>query len=741
MATCSVRTCPFRRSVQMIGRMKRLLLLCLWASVAAALSAQPKDLVWKTPSLNSAGSMPCGGGDIGLNVWVEQDGVLRFYLFRSGSFDENNTLLKAGKFVLQLSPALRMDQFRQTLHLNDGYVSVEDGSTCVDIWVDTDKPVVHVEVKGMKGLRANLHYENWRSHDRALDRTEGQQCSYKWTAKGKAFTSCDSVMQSDEMALFYHENGPRTIFDETVSQQGLDSVASSLYNPLRNLIFGGRMRLLSKTGSSRHYTITMATLQGVKQEWLRRLNTTEDGIRTASDKKRSRKWWNDFWKRSFIESEGGTASTMARNYTLFRYMLGCNAKSDWPTKFNGGLFTFDPEWVDAKCAFTPDFRKWGGGTHTAQNQRLVYWPMLRSGDFDMLTPQFEFYRRILETAQLRSKVYWNHQGACFAEQIENFGLPNYAEYGTKRPEYYDKGLEYNQWLEYEWDTVLEFCLMILLDKEYSDADISPYIPLIKSVLQFFDSHYQLLASQRGRKSLDEQGHLVIYPGSACETYKMAYNPASTICALRKVAEKYVELVDTAYVQSLLQRLPPLPFRECDGRRMLAPAVVWERVNNVETPQLYPVFPWGIYGVGRPDIEVARNTYLYDPDALKFRSHEGWKQDNIWAACLGLTDEAVRLNRQKLQDGPYRYPAFWGPGFDWSPDHNWGGSGMIGLQSMLLQEVGDSILLFPAWPKDEDVHFKLHASKKTTVEATLRNGEITQLSVEPQSRRKDIIIWH
>ena len=67
--------------------------------------------------------------------------------------------------------------------------------------------------------------------------------------------------------------------------------------------------------------------------------------------------------------------------------------------------------------------------------------------------------------------------------------------------------------------------------------------------------------------------------------------------------------------------------------------------------------------------------------------------------------------------------------------------MIGLQSMLLQDVGDSILLFPAWPKDEDVHFKLHASKKTTVEVTLKGGEITQLLVEPQSRKKDIIIWH
>ncbi len=38
--------------------------------------------------------------------------------------------------------------------------------------------------------------------------------------------------------------------------------------------------------------------------------------------------------------------------------------------------------------------------------------------------------------------------------------------------------------------------------------------------------------------------------------------------------------------------------------------------------------------------------------------------------------------------------FWGPGYDWTPDHNWGGSGMIGLQEMLLQTNGNLILLFP-----------------------------------------------
>ena len=113
--------------------------------------------------------------------------------------------------------------------------------------------------------------------------------------------------------------------------------------------------------------------------------------------------------------------------------------------------------------------------------------------------------------------------------------------------------------------------------------------------------------------------------------------------------------------------------------------------------LYPVFPWGIYGVGKPGLDTALNTWNYDPDALRFRSHKGWKQDNIWAARLGLREEAWRLNELKLADAPRRFPSFWGPGFDWVPDHNWGGSGMIGLQEMLLQTDGKRILLFPAWP--------------------------------------------
>ncbi|MDE5727165.1 MAG: hypothetical protein K2H94_03435, partial [Duncaniella sp.] len=88
---------------------------------------------------------------------------------------------------------------------------------------------------------------------------------------------------------------------------------------------------------------------------------------------------------------------------------------------------------------------------------------------------------------------------------------------------------------------------------------------------------------------------------------------------------------------------------------------------------------------------------------------------------------------------HRFPAFFGPGFDWTPDHNWGGSAMIGLQEMLLQTDGDKIFLFPAWPPGRDISFRLHAPGNTVVEAALRNGRLTMLKVSPQERLKDIIL--
>lgn len=744
------------------------------AAASPAADYMPADYVWHTMSSNSSESMPVGGGDIGMNVWVE-DGDLLFYIGRSGAYDENSTLLKQGRVRVKL-PGDPQKPFSQRLSLAEGYCEVNVNGNKVTVWADVFKPVVHVEIESPKAITPEVSYESWRYADRPLRKSEGNQNSWKWTKPGKTVTTRDSIYADGNSVTFFHQNPSETVFDRTVHIEGLDSVKERLWNPLADLRSGGRLTgaNLKFTGISEgvyddtdfrsynfksvkpsrknSFTITFADAQTKDgKKWNEALTATEKAIDKATDRRKSRQWWREFQSRSHIAGAAPSdtaVARMTRNYELFRYMLGCNAFGKEPTKFNGGLFTFDPDYVKPEFQFTPDFRNWGGGTMTAQNQRLVYWPMLKSGDTEMMKPQFDFYKRMLGNATERTKAYWGHDGACFAEQIEHYGLPNMMEYGTKRPAYTDPGVEYNAWLEYEWDTVLEFCKMILDSRDYTGADISEYEPLIENSLKFFDEHYRYLAKRRGRKDLDGEGKLILYPGSGCETYKMTHNASSTIAALQSVTDAYIDYLaakgDTATSQwkSLRSRIPEIPTRHLEGKETIAPAKSWERINNIETPQLYPVFPWRQYSVATGDtakIRIARDTYLHDPDAVRFRDTKGWKQDNIWAACLGLTDEAMRLNLKKWENGQHRFPAFFGPGYDWTPDHNWGGSGMIGLQEMLMQTHGKEIHLFPAWDLKRDISFKLHAPENTTVEAELHSGKLTRLEVTPSARRADIIL--
>ncbi len=116
------------------------------------------NVVWESPSSDASESMPCGGGDTGLNVWVE-DGDVLFYIQRSGSLAETNEYLKLGRVRLRLDPnpfASPAAAFRQELKLREGApgdprsAAGEDGepwTTTVRIWVEVKCPVIHVEVE------------------------------------------------------------------------------------------------------------------------------------------------------------------------------------------------------------------------------------------------------------------------------------------------------------------------------------------------------------------------------------------------------------------------------------------------------------------------------------------------------------------------------------------------------------------------------------------------------------------
>ena len=72
-------------------------------------------VIWTSQSKNAPESMPCGDSDMGLNVWVGKGDIL-FYMAKSGTFDENNSMLKLGRVRVSLHPnPFDGDRFKQEL--------------------------------------------------------------------------------------------------------------------------------------------------------------------------------------------------------------------------------------------------------------------------------------------------------------------------------------------------------------------------------------------------------------------------------------------------------------------------------------------------------------------------------------------------------------------------------------------------------------------------------------------------
>jgi hypothetical protein len=96
-------------------------------------------------------------------------------------------------------------------------------------------------------------------------------------------------------------------------------------------------------------------------------------------------------------------------------------------------------------------------------------------------------------------------------------------------------------------------------------------------------------------------------------------------------------------------------------------------------------------------------------------------------------------RAKSKDAGSRFPAFWGPNYDWVPDQDHGSIILKTLQAMIIQSEGRQIHLFPAWPKEWNVDFKLRAPFRTIIEGNFINGRASVVTVTPPSRLKDIVL--
>jgi alpha-L-fucosidase 2 len=221
--------------------------------------------------------------------------------------------------------------------------------------------------------------------------------------------------------------------------------------------------------------------------------------------------------------------------------------------------------------------------------------------------------------------------------------------------------------------------------------IQTMLPIAKAGMTFFDKHF----------TRDANGKLLLDPDNAIEQYWKVHNPAPDIAGLRAVLARLIalpnSLVDDATRTAwsfFLSEIPVLPIGTRNNKTVLLPYTGPQTANgrNGENPELYAIFPFRLYGIDKPDLEMAINTF----NERIMKMSGCWHQDLVQSAMLGLANVAkdnVTINFTQ-KDFRQKFPAFWTAANDYAPDQDNGGMGEVGLQHMIMYNDGKKINLLP-----------------------------------------------
>jgi hypothetical protein len=743
----------------------------------------PSNVAWDSPSKDSFGSMPLGNGDIGLNVWIEPNGDLLFYVSKVDAFDANHLLPKLGRVRLRLEPALGTNEFRQTLVLRDGAIEVKAGDVDLRVWVDANSPVIRVQGACAAPRGATISVEALRPLADANAALPGAGTA------GVLFTNA-----ADRLAWCYR-NQSSAWANNFKSQNTPEMVAKTkdpiLYRTSGCVLWGQGFTRESPTTlrlkeRSKEIDCSVRVLSSQPENVQVWLAETEKPVK--ADWPAHQAYWHAFWDRSRIVVTGcgeapvnldqcrftqfaqgskayeghkeiaadANAFQLSQRYALERFCQAAASRGVVPPPYNGSIFTMDmPAGVlgfDAPKGgpVLPDGRDWANLSFMWQNTRHPYWSMATRGDFDTLRPGMQFVRDGLDIARDRCKKIFGFEGAFIMEASwwHNVGVFNW----DGMPGH----LRYHQIASVETPAIMCEYYEHTRDRTFLDEVL---LPCADEFIAYYANRFT---------TRDAKGKMLMAGVGCAETYQGVDNPCTEIGCLKFLMTKLLSFEINAERRQrwakLLGEMPGVPTRRIRGLDLLA---VGDRYDpgrtDCETPELYSVYPFRQVWLGQPALLAnarqsfhVRNISLDGTVDAQSVETGGWQSAPVQAAYLGLPREAARLASINFNDrfihwndnvnpgAPWperpraRFPAFWECKMDGTPDNDHGANSVNALQSMLLQSDGNKILLLPAWPEDWDVSFKLCAPGNTAVECEYRDGKVQSLKVTPKSRKADVV---
>ena len=634
------------------------------------------NVVWDTPSGDSFGSMPLGNGDVGLNVWVEDNGDLVFYLSKVDAFDDKHLLPKLGRVRLSMEPALDVDDFQQSLILRDAAIEIKAGDVKLRVWVDANQPVVRVQGSSATPRKAVLTAESPRPlQDAAKPLPENGTAALLFHDKTDRLAWCYRNQSSVWAANFANQNTPEMVAKTkdpilhrtsgcVLTAKGFArSAPASLASRSPVKAIDCSIRVLTSQPTSVHAWLADAELP-VKSDWTAHLA-----------------YWKAFWDRShiFVSRAGeGTyeldqcrftqfpqasqayegfkeipaaqnAFQISQRYALERFCQAIASRGAVPPQYNGSLFTMDmPAGVmgfdkPKDQPISPDGRDWAMLSFMWQNTRHPYWSMPNRGDYDTIVPGMKFVRDGLDIAKDRCKKLYGIDGAVI------FEASWYHNVGVFPWEGMPSHLKYHQLATIELPAIMAETYAQTRDDKFLRETL---LPCAEAGLKFYFHRFT---------KTDSSGKMIMEGVGCAETYQGVTNPATEMGCMKYLLDQLLSFPLDSTRRATFTKwramLPEVPTRRIRGMDLLAVGEAYQPGRtDCETPELYSIYPFRQAWIGTPEkLAMARQSFHVRNASLDgtvdWQPVEtgGWQSAPVQAAHLGLAREAARLASINFHD--------------------------------------------------------------------------------------------
>ncbi len=641
------------------------------------------QLHWDSLGTDFYDGIIMGNGRLGINVYKENEKALRFDVGRSDVTDTrphypdsmftqqlvSHPRLPIGKLLIKsegtiVASSIVLDIYHAEAR---GQVVTTKGKVKLFFFVPSGEEVIHIEATPEGGEKIICEWTAEKSMTPRISFGRAKPELYQYT-ENPPFSIRDSAGYGICQQLLLHKGEYATVWTHEVKNNNHRIAIAVGYHPdLRGKAIPEALAAI-RTFHVRDLSIVKAV---------------------------HRKWWNDFFQKSFISIPDKRLETY---YWLQLYKLGSATRENKPMiDLMGPWFTSKTPWP---------------GIWWNLNQQLTYSPLFTSNHLELTSPLFGLLHKNLQNLINNVPEKWRNDAAAIG-RITTFDLIAPLDQNDLRAGRFEPGnltwmlLYYYRYYQYSGDqTALKQKIFPLLKRAVNY--------LMHLLYQDSNGVYHLVRSHSPEFADAEDAH---------------YSLSALIWGLQtliKVNDRFsLNDTDRKRWSEVLQKLTPLPANE---KGFMIGKDVELTASHRHFSHLMAIYPFRLLNMEdskhRDIAERSINHWHSMPAALAGYSYTG---ASSMSSLLSEGDKSVKylrdfLNRHAEPGGLY---AESGPCFETPMAF------VTSLLEMLIDSDDGRIRIFPAVPSDwKELSFKdLGAEGAFRISAVMYEGEVHQVKVK------------